>query len=206
MADTPSPIIFLYADEAAYLSLDRRVAWSAFVVERVLLLLSRHFRTTYHQQDAVEYAWQFALAGSDEPSRRTEIARLIDESYPGGEDEGYPGCFFRMGLCLLDEIEFATGHNACRAIDHASLGFAYWQGYRLGIDLDDPAIPQTIAQSAALPVYRLAEEAFRQAGEWRGGPVCRETFAGLELPAVGIDVPAEVLRRVTLKPPAAEAP
>src|SRR5262249_32004302 len=146
MDNSSTPVVFITAEEATYLPLDRRVAWATFVVEAVLRRCSPHLRSSYHLQEAVDYTWGVAATGSDEGPRRSQIGQGIDDSYAEAEAEGYPQYFFRMALCLLDEIEFGTGHNACRAIDHASVAYAYLAGYRLGIDIGDPALPQAVAE------------------------------------------------------------
>ena len=113
--------------------------------------------------------------------------------------------FATIGVCLLNEVRDDNGNPVVTAVCQAATSYAdhvfychgvgsarFWLGYKWYNQLSEP-------------VMSLSEACYRAATGRVGQLVCRGMFDGLEMGAP-VELPgAQVLARVTSRPPSAEA-
>lgn len=119
-----------------------RVAWSAAIVEKVVLLYSSHFQNAFGLREGLRVGWRFAKG---ELVKSAEIKRLktrLLNSITSAEKEGYSYEQLGMVECVLDEVIRGLGGDALAGVEMAAIAFACHQLYRQRLEVDDPAITE----------------------------------------------------------------
>lgn len=168
-------------DSILCLPLDRRTAWLACIAESVISLYSPHFRTKYHQDAAVECAWDYAISGDCSSLDRLDLMRRIGEMRDEADSEGYGFHEIGMGGVLLGEIEEQDGKSALAMIDFSALSYASQLLYKQGKNPGDPRIPVEFLECIGAPVPLFAGRLLQYLEKNTDVPIHRGMFGSFQL-------------------------
>lgn len=196
---------FVADKEIKLLPLPIRLAWAATVCERVLRLFSPYFRERYHQAAALDLVWAFIDSGKYDTSECDRLVIALQDIEDDAADAGYSFDIIYPPRALLFELNQGKAVFARQAVSYASIAFAYHQGFRQGISLDDPVVPGDYYLLLSVPVYDFSRQLFDCLKTKRRPAPARDWFGDLQLETSFQPLPAKVLTKKTTAPPAKEA-
>lgn len=179
-----------------------RIAWTAAVLDRVLVLYSPGFERTYGARDALQYAWEIACNGVDVADRRSAIARQLEASLPEIESKGYEHYALYPYFALLAEVADRDGRGSNTAIMYGGGAYLSAIVYRHG----GRFVSSQFHRQLQVPYHHFAWKTFIAAEECAraGGAIYPLMFDGIPL---GLDVvrpPEEAVKKMG-PPPDEEA-
>jgi hypothetical protein len=172
-------------EKAQRLPIRLRVAWGVFVADKALGLFSSYFLKKYHQQECIDYGWEFASSGKGDASERERLMKLIEPIDEEAEKDGYNRELTFIGPLILEETVNKRG-SIIAAVEYAGFAFALHQLYRSGLSGLDEDLPGELIDRLQLPFFDFAWRVLEAANASKSLPIKRVMFKSIKL-----DVPLE---------------